>query len=260
MRNGGNLQLKPEKSRNYTVGLVFEPMPDANIALDFWWVRMRQQIGALTDDTIFADPTKYASLFHRAPDGTLSTDGSQCPGPNCGYIDDLSENLGEIHTNGVDLTANYRLRAGSAGTFSFNLNSTYVLNYEYQNETGGTYFSNVNSYQGNGAIPGGGVIFRWQHSGTAQWTLGQWGAGITGNYKSGYTDQDGVSHVPSFTTFDVNGSWQPTKAVQLVLGVRNVFDREPPFSNQAATFQVGYDPRYADPTGRAYYVRGTYSF
>ena len=259
-RNGGNLTLKPEKSRNYTVGLVFEPMPDANIALDFWWVRMRQQIGALTDDTIFANPTKYASLFHRAPDGTLSTDGSQCPGPNCGYIDDLTENLGEIHTNGVDLTANYRLRAGSAGTFSFNLNSTYVLNYEYQNEVGGTYFSNVNSYQGNGAIPGGGVIFRWQHSGTAQWTLGEWGAGITGNYKSGYTDQDGVSHVPSFTTFDVNGSWQPTKAVQLVLGVRNVFDREPPFSNQAATFQVGYDPRYADPTGRAYYVRGTYSF
>ena len=42
--------------------------------------------------------------------------------------------------------------------------------------------------------------------------------------------------------------------------MKNAFDREPPFSNQAATFQVGYDPRFTDPTGRTYYARGTYSF
>jgi len=28
----------------------------------------------------------------------------------------------------------------------------------------------------------------------------------------------------------------------------------------ADKFQTGYDPRYADPTGRTYYARGTYSF
>jgi iron complex outermembrane receptor protein len=42
--------------------------------------------------------------------------------------------------------------------------------------------------------------------------------------------------------------------------VRNVFDQDPPFSNQGATFQVGYDPRFTDPTGRAYYARATYNF
>ena len=53
---------------------------DASLGVDFWWIRLKQQIGVLTDDTIFGDPAKYAALFHRAPDGSLSTDGSQCPG------------------------------------------------------------------------------------------------------------------------------------------------------------------------------------
>jgi iron complex outermembrane receptor protein len=258
--NGGNKALQPEKSRSYTLGLVFEPMADANLGVDFWWIRLKQQIGVLSDDTLFGEPAKYAGLFHRAPDGSLSTDGSQCPGANCGYVLDTSENLGEVHTNGIDLSGNYRLRAGSAGTFNFGFNSTYVLRYDFQNEVGGLFVDNINQYQGNGAITGGGVIFRWQHSVTAQWNLGAWGLGVTGHYKSGYLDQTAPNTVPSYTVFDLNGSWQPTKAILLAAGVRNVFDREPPTSNQAATFQVGYDPRYADAIGRVYYVRGTYSF
>ena len=42
---------------------------------------------------------------------------------------------------------------------------------------------------------------------------------------------------------------------------RNLFDRDPPFSNQADLFQSGgWDSRYATAAGRTYYVRGTYSF
>jgi iron complex outermembrane receptor protein len=37
-------------------------------------------------------------------------------------------------------------------------------------------------------------------------------------------------------------------------------DKKPPHSEQGATFQVGYDPRFTDPLLRAYYVRGTYRF
>ena len=40
----------------------------------------------------------------------------------------------------------------------------------------------------------------------------------------------------------------------------NLLDKEPPFSNQGTMFQKGYDPRYTDPIGRAYYLRGSYTF
>jgi len=42
--------------------------------------------------------------------------------------------------------------------------------------------------------------------------------------------------------------------------VRNLLNREPPHTEQGATFQVGYDPRFTDPYLRSFYVRGTYKF
>jgi len=45
----------------------------------------------------------------------------------------------------------------------------------------------------------------------------------------------------------------------LSAGIRNLFDRDPPFSNQTQSFQVGYDPTYADPHGRLYWAGVRYA-
>ncbi len=262
--NGGNKALQPEKSKNMSLGLVFEPMADLSLGIDLWWINLKASIGVLSDDTIFRDPTKYASLFHRAADGSLATDGSQCntiasPGPACGYITDTTANLGEVHTSGVDLSGTYRVRAGSTGTFTFSFNGTYINKYELQHEPGGPFFQAVGIYEG-AVTQGGGPIFRWQHTLNAIWNRGEWTAGVVNRYKGDYVDQDGVNVVGAYSIWDLFGTWQPNKSVSITAGIRNLFAKDPPFSNQAATFQTGYDPRYTDPTGRAYYVRGTYSF
>ena len=260
---GGNQKLKPEKSKNLTFGMLFEPVKDARFGADLFYIKLRQSIGTLQDTTVFANPTKYASYFHRAPDGSLSADQSLCPGSNCGYVSLADLNLGDVKTSGVDLTGSYKLRAGDIGTFNIDAAATYIKTYDYQLETGGQFFSNV-GYYGNGVgTGGGGVIFRWQTVVTLDWTRGPFGLGVTNYFKTGYQDQnnDGQGHlVPSYTLFDVYGSWKPTAKLQLVVGVRNVLDKLPPYSNQASTFQVGYDPRYTDPFLRNYYVRGTYTF
>ena len=62
--------------------------------------------------------------------------------------------------------------------------------------------------------------------------MGQFGAGLVGHYKSGYVDQDEVSRVASYTTFDAFGTWAPTKSWSLIVGVRNLTDRDPPFTMQ----------------------------
>ncbi|MCP5286135.1 MAG: TonB-dependent receptor [Burkholderiaceae bacterium] len=46
----------------------------------------------------------------------------------------------------------------------------------------------------------------------------------------------------------------------MTAGVNNLFDREPPYSNQGDVFQANYDPRFASPVGRAYYLRASYQF
>jgi iron complex outermembrane receptor protein len=260
---GGNKNLKPEKSKSGTFGFVLQPVAQFDATVDFWWIRMKNTIGAISDTTVFNDPTTYGSHFVRASDGSLATDGSQCntvanPGPQCGYVLLLNDNLGGINTNGVDLAANYHLRTASAGNWTFRLQETYVSKYEFQNEKNGPWIQNVGSYEGVNPV------FRNQYTLSAQWAQGAWSAGIVNHFKSGYRDedvgQDVREHVGSYSTFDLYGSWSPNKSLTLTAGVKNVFDKKPPHTEQTATFQVGFDPRFADAYQRLFYVRGTYRF
>lgn len=50
------------------------------------------------------------------------------------------------------------------------------------------------------------------------------------------------------------------RSTTLAFGIRNLFDRDPPFTNQGDRFQVGYDPNYGDPRGRTFHARVSYAF
>ncbi len=253
--NGGNLKLQPEKSKNATLGIMVQPVADLSVGLDFWWLRLKNQIGVVGDDSLF-DPANYAlfsQYFHRNGSNQLSTNGNQCPGANCGYVDVRQQNLGGTNTHGVDVTANYRVKS-YVGTFTFGLNTTYVSKFEYQDFKDGPWNQNVGVYVGSGPV------FRWQHTATAVWSKDAFTAGLTGHLKSGYVDSDPTNYVGKYATLDVFGSWKATKGLTLTAGIRNLTDRDPPFSWQTQVFQSGYDPRYTDPTGRTYYVRGSYDF
>ena len=257
---GGNKDLKPEKSHNVTFGMVFEPVENLTVGADLWYIKLDNQIGSLAEADVFADAVKYAALYHRNAAGELATDGSQCPNvATCGYVDLRTQNLGDLITNGVDLSATYRLRTPSYGVFNFGMNSTWVHKYDYQNEAGGAWNQNVGVYSGTGPI------FRWQNTASLNWNLGQYSAGLTGHYKSGYSEDDldgnvGAHEVSSYTTIDMFVGWAQPKGYQITAGIKNLFDRDPPLSYQTALFQAGYDPRYTDVLGRTYYVRASYAF
>ncbi|MYM21888.1 TonB-dependent receptor [Duganella sp. FT135W] len=257
--NGGNANLNPERSKTGSLGVVWEPINNLSLEATWWSIRMTQQISHLQDFDVLTDPATFASYYHRNAAGDLATDGSQCPNPvTCGYIDLRNQNLGDVNTNGVDLSATYKLRTKDFGTFTFSDNATWVHKYEYQNFIGDVMHQNV------GVFSGSGVIFRWQNTANLNWTQGKFGAGLTAHYKTGYQDQPVEDHpdhrVASYSTFDGYASWEAIKSLTLTAGVRNLFDKEPPLSYQATTFQAGYDPRYTDPVGRTLYVRATYNF
>ncbi len=106
------------------------------------------------------------------------------------------------------------------------------------------------------------MIARWKHVANATWSRDAWQATLSNRYTSGYNDYDRASHgkVGSWNLWDLAGSYRLSHALGLTLGVKNLFDREPPFSNQTYTFQSGYDPRYTDPYGRILFGRLSYSF
>jgi iron complex outermembrane receptor protein len=116
------------------------------------------------------------------------------------------------------------------------------------------YIQNVGRYADNGPI------FRWQHTIALNYTHGPWGATFVNRFKSGYTDQTPTNEVDDYSTYDLFGTWTGYKGLTLTAGIKNLFDEDPPFSNQQNTFQRGYDPRFTDPRGRTFMLRAAYKF
>ncbi len=244
---GGNANLKPEKSRQFSIGTVIAPTAGLTMTADYWNIALKDKIAALPEQTIFGNFEKYRALFLRNPDGSPFA------------IENFLNNLGEVKTDGIDLNVAYRLPRNAFGGISFNVDGTYVHKYDYQNERNGAFVENAGRYADSM------VVFRWQHTATVAWNNGPWGATLSNSYKTGYVDQNLVpaqfaNKASSYSLWNLSGSYTGFKGLTLLAGVKNVLDEEPPFSNQGTLFQKGYDPRYSDPVGRALFVRASYAF
>jgi len=262
---GGNTKLQPEKSKTFTIGVAFEPVKNLTASVDYWNIKLTNSISAVAEQALFADPAKYAGRYKRCKDisasvqETLDRCQNEWANSNAlGYVVTLNDNLGGVKTDGFDFALGYGF-SSSAGRFQFSWEATYVRSYEYQRDKGDPFVQNVGKYVD--ASP----VLRWQHALSANWKMGAFGAMLTVNNKSGYEDQNAVdpeffNRVKSYTTADMSFSWNPVKFAKLTLGVKNLFDTKPPFSNQGTTFQQGYDPRLTDPYGRTLTARVNVSF
>ena len=63
--------------------------------------------------------------------------------------------------------------------------------------------------------------------------------------------------VGSSETWNMQGTCTCFGHTWLARGIKNVFDRDPPFSNQTGFLQHGYNPQYGDPRGRVFYASVT---
>ncbi|EPN38240.1 TonB system transport protein, partial [Pseudomonas syringae pv. actinidiae ICMP 19096] len=241
---GGNTELAPEKARNMTLGFVYQPVSNLSMGLDFWWIHISNQIQAFPESTVFDDPNTYADRYVRAADGSIAN------------IVTGNANLGIVKTSGVDVSLDYRFPNTPYGQFGLGMTGTYVTRYDFQNIIDGPYTDKVGDFQGDG------VISRWKHVLTGTWALGDTRASLTNRFTSGYNDYDRTTNgrVASYALWDMSVGHTFDKVLDIDAGVRNMFDRNPPFSNQAYNFQSGYDPRYADPLGRTLFARATYHF
>ena len=258
--------LQPEKATNLTLGLVFEPTSNTTMGFDIWQINIKNMISGLPEQAVFGDPTKYAGRFVRcsqipATGSGITRDGiDACAGyPGIGFdpiafIDTPTENLGELKTRGIDLSAAWRSGATENGNFGVSIEGTYITKYEYQREKGGEFIKAVGRYSDNAPV------FRWQHVLTGTWSIGSWTTTLGQRFKSGYVDQDGVNRVGSYSIFDASVTWTGIKNLTLTAGIANLLDTDPPLSGQNTTFQRGFDPRFTDPLGRTFMFRAAYKF
>jgi iron complex outermembrane receptor protein len=250
---GGNPDLQPEESRQWNVGVVWEPIPGYSIGIDYWKINKTNAIGALTDEQIFTNFDLFeATHIVRSP----AAPGSPLPGPIERVIE-ITENLGDLWTSGVDVDLNLRGPATSFGRLAFNFNGTYVD--KWQRQLDGIHYVAAVGRSVVGAVP------RWRHYATLYWNHGPWTATLAQGYSSGYTQlhpfrPNHERKVGSYDIWNLQGTYSGLKNTMLTLGIKNLFDRAPPFSNQGGQGVVMFDPRYADPRGRLFYAQVAVSF
>ena len=68
--------------------------------------------------------------------------------------------------------------------------------------------------------------------------------------------------VDSYTVYNASVTYTGVKNLTLTFGIKNLLDTDPPFTAHNLDFAAGagWDPRVADPRGRAFTLRVSYKF
>jgi iron complex outermembrane receptor protein len=269
---GGNANLKPETSTNWTGGVVWQPAPSLSLGAQYWWVQVKDIIGVKGEASIFGDMVGAQAaglLFRYAPGSSGCSASDQAGGLPCPVFYGVQTNLNvnQITTSGWDFNVNYRFPQTSFGQLNFDFAGTYVAQWDQQ-ETGGQTMKLVGTYAGGIASnvigPGStGAFPRWKHNANLAWNMGPWSANLNQTFVQGYTepaDDTPTRQVGTYSVFGLNGSYTGFKNFTLTLGIKNVFNTDPPYTRQNQAFQIGYDPYIADPTGRFFWGSIRYAF
>ena len=265
---GGNRALQPETSYSYFLGTIIDPpfIKGLSIGADFFRIEQRNLIGS---------PGAQEIINGTAP-GTVTYNAND----DITNVTMLFANLGTVVVDGVDFDVSYKLDT-KIGTFTFQHNSTFINSYETR-PPGKPNNDLSDTHPRNG---GAGPEFRMINS--LFYKLGGFEAGVTLNYFDSYDDiiydpAAPARRVGSWTTVDLQASYEwiyepastgggyskdgktevpPTLSpvtgwrallnhTKLTLGVLNVGESQPPFSN----IEEGYDTKTAVPDGRFVYA------
>jgi iron complex outermembrane receptor protein len=246
-----NPDLKPETSRTVTAGFVFEPVKNWTMALDYYHIERKDQIGTrvLADilrgeaglpagqlvrvDNAATDAEFLALVRKYAPGNTLDYGGIG----KMALVYNPYVNSGRTRTSGFDFDAAGRFNT-ALGQVRLKLEGAYTWKYQEYSVTDGAYGQNqAGNYDGGPRL---------RTKLRASLKSGAWDHGATVNYASGYSNNsessptycstNGVAaaylatcgHVGSNTTVDYNLAWTGVPHVRLSLYVDNIFEQEAP--------------------------------
>jgi iron complex outermembrane recepter protein len=251
----GNPDLRPEKSRSTTLGIVWEPSSAFNVSFDVYDISYSDIVVAPSFQAIVN--TNNPAVVIRLPP-TPQFPGGQIVTVLNGFV-----NVNRTETRGFDVDARYIART-NYGTWTTRLNATHVGKFE---EDG------VDQAGRNGGTV---TVPRWKGFVSLDWDQGPWTASGRINYIHSYyqdflvasffTPQDPrfqtgtyPDKVPSYTTVDIFGRYNITANLSVSASVLNIFDETPPY-DPGFDSTNNYDFTQYDVRGRIFRIGANYKF
>jgi len=254
-RSGGNATLTPEKSKQWTIGTALAPTDWITGTIDLWQIERTDRIYELTPQQVIANYLSFPEYLVRGSDGRLDGPG--------GYIRAGFVNAAGDVTKGVDVTLNLTGRLG-AGRWLASLDGTYMDSFRSRVFTTQPYTETVGKWNSRD------LFVRWKHQLGFTYTEGVWSGTLSQSYTAGYKDEVPLGVVPagfdpdvkSYIVYNLSGTYTGFKNTSITAGIKNLLNTDPPFTAHNVDFAAGagWDPRVADPRGRAFNILMKYSF
>ncbi|MDO9094748.1 MAG: TonB-dependent receptor [Rubrivivax sp.] len=259
---GGRPELGPEESKMANVGVVWQPTPGFSASLDWWDI---QREGAITSFTLATLRNNY-KLF---PEAFIRETGTN----RLLTIDTRWLNAGDTVTKGLELSlrgntaiAGARVSAGLDGSYLLEKKSRIATSPDFGPSEVGVFTRSSD------------LGIRWKHTAFVTYGRGDWNATLrqqysgkyagyvppgmaNGNFVASATQWDPI--VKAYTLYHANVSYTGIKNLTLTAGIKNLFDKAPPYANSYDTNTgsgSSWEPRVADPRGRSFQLGLDYTF
>ncbi len=281
----GNPDLDPEKSTAFTAGVIFEPIRNVSLTVDFWHIKVKDLITGVTD-TSAAEAAYYANNGVVNIPGITVLPGQPDPAfpnalPVIGFIQSSFTNQDQQTVSGIDFGARASLPITDSVTWRTDFDASYMLKYELKTDSGDTLRYDGTLSPCNITSCSGSPKWRasWQNtlefgdtaiSLTAYYTQGYDTASIdfggikgdcaynvaNGTSTHGYVDGTPVNCKTDDTwNADLTISQKINDKFSIYANVLNVFGIDPKFDPDSAYALFGFNPAWSGPNIMGRYFR-----
>jgi iron complex outermembrane recepter protein len=224
VRTSGDESLKPQTATNYNFGIILSPLRALDFGVDYWHYKY--------EDLIAASANAQAIVTRDCADGIPNDPRITREG--AGLLNEIATkfiNVGQIETDGVDLSAAYQFDTGIVGSFQLTADATYMRKFDVLGGEGGVFDGAGSRNFANNfrSMP------KWRTTTGLLWDCGTISSNLAVRYIDGYTnDQSNNAPISSFTAVDLSVAYRLAwggrgdKPMMLSVGADNLFDRDPP--------------------------------
>jgi iron complex outermembrane recepter protein len=257
--SGGNINVGPEKAKQFGLGVVLQPTSNFSATIDWWKIDRTAAITTLSVRELVDNFNIFGDRFIRDAAGTLI------------QIDQRVVNAGAAFTQGVDVSFRGFGDLGP-GRIGMTLDGTLLLKKKSQLVPSAPVSASeigVFTYSGD-------LGLKWKHNIAITYDIGDFDFSLSQIFRLGYknnkigqiasgtlTRPDVVDRVRDYVLFNMSASYSGIKNMKITAGVKNILDTDPPF---AITYDSdtgagsSWEPRVADPRGRAFTLLLEYKF
>ena len=149
---GFNPDLKPEKSKSYSFGLILAPMSNVGVTIDYFRVRKEGEvILGSAFDALKNEDRNPENVVRDTNPANWVTDANGTPIPGTGPLLMVKEpwmNQGATEISGIDIDANITNNLGAWGSLNTKFSGTYTHSYKIAAHEGDLEHNVVGKYPG----------------------------------------------------------------------------------------------------------------